>query len=231
MQETTRKYQQLTDYWTKCCYLSLHFSLFTAACASFAFLSGTVFSVFGHRYSAKLNATSDHSRGTWFFSKLSLAKYHFLHKKPVFTVTSIYFILCLLLLQHVFTNFSLLWIILHTYFNHFQKQPPEVFHKKAILKHFVIFTGKHLTESFFNKVEDHQPCYFIKKRFQDRYFLVNFGKFIRTPILKKNSERLHFWKVFCENIFSDQNLAKGIFDDLLYERLLKLVKIEQKCFQ
>ena len=29
------------------------------------------------------------------FSKLSLAKYHFLHKKPMFTVTSIYFISCL----------------------------------------------------------------------------------------------------------------------------------------
>ena len=85
--------------------LSLHFSLFTAACASFAFLSGTVFSVFGHRYSAKLNAISDHSRGTWFFSKLSLAKYHFLHKKPVFTVTSIYFILCLLF--YVFYSTSL----------------------------------------------------------------------------------------------------------------------------
>ena len=29
------------------------------------------------------------------FSKLSLAKYHFFHKKPVFTVTSIYLISCL----------------------------------------------------------------------------------------------------------------------------------------
>ena len=29
------------------------------------------------------------------FSKLSLAKYHFLYKKPVFTVTWIYFISCL----------------------------------------------------------------------------------------------------------------------------------------
>ena len=85
-------------------------------------------------------------------------------------------------------------------------------------------------EPLFNKVEAHQTCGFIKKRLQHRFFLVNFGKFIRTPILKKISERLHFWKVFCENIFSDWNLAKQNFDDLLYERLLKLVKIEQKCF-
>ena len=85
-------------------------------------------------------------------------------------------------------------------------------------------------EPLFNKVEGHQTCGFIKKRLQHRFFLVNFEKFIRTPILKKISERLHFWKVFYGNIFSDQNLAKGIFDELLYERLLKLVMIEQKCF-
>ena len=94
-QETTHEYRKLTNYWTKCCYLSPPFSLLTAACASFAFLSGTVFSVLGHRYSEKLNVTSDHLRGAWFFSKLSLAKYHFLQKKPVFKVTSIYFISCL----------------------------------------------------------------------------------------------------------------------------------------
>ena len=43
------------------------------------------------------------------FSKLSLAKYHFLHKKPVFTVISIYFISCLQLTTekfHVFIYYS-----------------------------------------------------------------------------------------------------------------------------
>ena len=67
-------------------YCSLHFLCLP---------SSRVFSVLGHRYSAKLNITSDHSQGTWFFSKLSLAKYQFLHKKPVFTVTSIHFTSCL----------------------------------------------------------------------------------------------------------------------------------------
>ena len=33
-----------------------------------------------------------------------------------------------------------------------QKQPPEVLYKKAVLKNFPIFTGKHLWWSFFNKV-------------------------------------------------------------------------------
>ena len=48
--EATQKYQKLTDYRTKCCYLSLVFSLLTATCASFAFLNGTVFSVLGHSF-------------------------------------------------------------------------------------------------------------------------------------------------------------------------------------
>ena len=35
----------------------------------------------------------------------------------------------------------------------FQKQPPEVFYKKGVLKNFTKFTGKHLCQSlFFNKV-------------------------------------------------------------------------------
>ena len=34
-----------------------------------------------------------------------------------------------------------------------QKQPPEVFYKKAVLENFAKFTGKHLCQSsFFNKV-------------------------------------------------------------------------------
>ena len=41
------------------------------------------------------------------FSKLTLAKYHCLHKKNMFTVTSIYFIWCLQLLQSSFTNLFL----------------------------------------------------------------------------------------------------------------------------
>ena len=74
--------------------------------------------------------------------------------------------------------------------------------KKAILKHFVIFTGKHLCRGlFFNKVAGHQACNFIKKRLQHRYYLANIRKFIRRTILKNISERLHCWKVFCENVF------------------------------
>ena len=47
-----------------------------------------------------------------------------------------------------------------------QKQPPQVFYKKGILKNFANFTGKHL-------------C-----------FPVKFAKFLGTPILKNICEQL-----------------------------------------
>ena len=93
-----------------------------------------------------------------------------------------------------------------------------MFHKKSYSQTFCdIHRETPVMEPFFNKVEAHQTSGFIRKT-PTHNFLVNFGKFIRTPILKKISKWLHFWIVFCENIFSDQNLAKGIFDELLFER-------------
>ena len=59
-----------------------------------------------------------------------------------------------------------------------QKQPPEVFFKKGVLKNFANFTGKHLCWSlFFNKVADLRVCNFIKKRLQQRYVPVKLAKF------------------------------------------------------
>ena len=90
---------------------------------------------------------------------------------------------------------------------------------KSYCQTFVIFTGKHLWWGlFFNKVEGHQTCRFITKGLQHRYFVVNFEKFVKAPILKNISERLHFWKGFCENIFADQNLAIT-FDYLLHKSM------------
>ena len=73
-----------------------------------------------------------------------------------------------------------------------KKQPPEVFYKKAVLKSFSIFTGKHLYSSLFlfNQVASLQVCYLIKKRFQHRCFSVNIAKFLKTVILKKICKRL-----------------------------------------
>ena len=66
--------------------LSLLFSLLIATCASFAFLNDRVFLVLGdsferHKWSFVLCIVS-FSALKISFSKLSLAKYHCLHKKP-----------------------------------------------------------------------------------------------------------------------------------------------------
>ena len=75
--------------------LSLLFSLLTATCASFTFLNGRVFSVLGHsferhKWSFVLYIVS-FSALKIAFSKLSLAKYHCLDKKPcIFHVFNYY---------------------------------------------------------------------------------------------------------------------------------------------
>ena len=67
-----------------------------------------------------------------------------------------------------------------------KKQPPEVFHKRTVLKSFSIFTGKCLCWSlFFAQVADLQFCNFIKKRFRCRCFSVNITKILKTAILNK----------------------------------------------
>ena len=53
-----------------------------------------------------------------------------------------------------------------------RKQPLEVFCKKAVLKNFTKFTGKHLHQSlFFNKVAGLSPAALLKKRLCHRCFL------------------------------------------------------------
>ena len=156
----------------------------------------------------------------------------------MFTVTSIYVISCLHLLHNIFTNLSPLWILLYKYFSSWEilRNYSTIFRsshrrcsiKKAILKHFVIFTGKHLCRGlFFNKVSGNQMGNFIKKRLRHRYFLANIRKFIRRPILKNISEGCIAGKCFVRTFFtSDLNLAKGTIGDLPCERLLKLVQTE-----
>ena len=102
----------------------------------------------------------------------------------------------------IFVWFSLICLEIIQPFNHFQKQPPEVFHKESYSQTFCDIHRKTPVQgSIFNKVEVHQACNFIKKRLQHRYFLVNIVKFIRRTILKNISKWLHCWKVFYENVF------------------------------
>ena len=90
-----------------------------------------------------------------------------------------------------------------------------------------------MLESLFNKVAGLQASNFIKKRPQQRYFLVNITKSLRTPILKNICERLllHFWKVFCENIL--QIITKQR-EHLMKQKwslpVAQISKIKKKCF-
>ena len=77
-----------------------------------------------------------------------------------------------------------------------QKQPQEVFCKKAVLENFAKFTGKHLYQTiFFNKLADRRPeaCNSIKKRIWHRCFPVNFVKLLRTLF---SLEKL-WWLLLC----------------------------------
>ena len=138
----------------------------------------------------------------------------------MFTVTSIYFISCLHLLHNVFTNLSPLWIPLYKYFSSWEihRNYSTIFRsshrrcsiKKAILKHFVIFTGKHLCRGlFFNKVAGHQACNFIKKRLQHRYYLANIRIFIEELFWRTLANGYIVGKCFVRTFFtSDLNLAR-----------------------
>ena len=97
------------------------------------------------------------------------------------------------------------------FFNHSQKQPPEVLYKKSFFQTFCdIHRKTPVLGLIFNKVAGHQSCDF-KKRLQHRYFFVNIGKFIITPILKNICKRLHFWKLFCKNIFQIRTQQRELF--------------------
>ena len=60
-----------------------------------------------------------------------------------------------------------------------QKQPPVVFHKRAVLKNFAIVVGKHLRWSLFlMTLQAWMPATFIKRDY--KFFPVNIVKFLRT---------------------------------------------------
>ena len=71
------------------------------------------------------------------------------------------------------------------------QKPLEVFYEKGVLKNFAKFTGKHLCQSlFFINIAGQWPTILLKKKLWNRYFPVNFAKFLRSPFLWKPSERL-----------------------------------------
>ena len=55
-------------------------------------------------------------------------------------------------------------------------QPPEVFHKKGVLKNFAKFTRRHLCQM--------RPATLLNKRLWHSCFPMNFAKFLRTPFYR-----------------------------------------------
>ena len=69
-----------------------------------------------------------------------------------------------------------------------QKQPPEVFCKKSLLKKSCkIIRKKPMLESPFNKVVGLEVCNFIKKRLQHRCFPVSFTKICKNTFFQSTS--------------------------------------------
>ena len=67
-----------------------------------------------------------------------------------------------------------------------EKQPPELFYKKSVVKNFAKFTGKHLCHRiFFNKVLG-WCLQLIKKETLTWRFSVNFAKFLTTLFLTEH---------------------------------------------
>ena len=64
----------------------------------------------------------------------------------------------------------------------FQKQLPEVFHKKGVLKNFAKFTGKHLCQSLFFKKN------FIKKETLAQVFSCEFCEIFKNTFFTE-----HLW--------------------------------------
>ena len=79
----------------------------------------------------------------------------------------------------------LILLKLHGTAEHLQKQPPEVFYKKACSEQFC---------NFHRKTPEGLQLY--QKRLQRKFIPMNIARFLRTPILKNIFERLLNWICF-----------------------------------
>ena len=73
---------------------------------------------------------------------------------------------------------------------------PEAFCKKAFFRNFAKFTGKHLCQRlFFNKVAGLRSATLLKNSLWHRSFLVNFAKFLITPLFTEHLQWLLLEKI------------------------------------
>ena len=116
-----------------------------------------------------------------------------------------------------------------------EKRPPEVFYKKAVLKNFLIFTGKHLCWSLFLiKLQVLRSAALSKKNFNTSEYIV---KFLKMPILKKICERLplflfshKYFSTFEENTCTRVPLLINVNADLQFKPIFIQKEVPHWCF-
>ena len=106
--------------------------------------------------------------------------------------------------------------------NSLQKQPPELFCKKGVLKIFAKLTEKHLCPRILlNKVAGLMSEILLKMKLHHRCFRKNFRGNLRTPILKNTSGRLLSLLAFYYLTSVEQNNLKLWFIFLIAGRTVK----------
>ena len=107
----------------------------------------------------------------------------------------------------------------------FQKQPPELFYKKGVLKKFLKFTGKHLCHSSYLIKLQAETCNFIKRETLVQVFSCECSEFFRNIFFREHlrvtastsCQRFNddHMKVIEENVWLFYQLMKMIFISLL----------------
>ena len=129
-------------------------------------------------------------------------------------------------------------MVIITTTNIIQKQPPQVFCKKGVLRNFAKFTGKHLCQSlFFNKVPSLRAATLLKKRLWYWCFPKNFTKFQRTPFLQNTSGRLvliiviitKISRIFNSCIYNSPCLSERVFLMQAFKKYTKIRNYNSIC--
>ena len=100
----------------------------------------------------------------------------------------------------------------------YQKQPPEVFYKKGVLKNFVKFTRQSL---FFNNVAGLRPVKLLKKEILTQAFSCEFCEIFKNTIFTA-----HFRETASEILSFSKFLEaySGLFQTSVMKILVEIVK-------
>ena len=121
------------------------------------------------------------------------------HGKASFFIYPTFRMIFIVFFKKMSPSLHMLLVIL---FIHMEKRPKsrsQVFFKTGVLKHFAIFTGKHLCWCLFLiELLDWRPAFSLKMRLQYRFFPVNIARFLKTAFLW-NTCSLYFSEILCDD--------------------------------